>query len=291
MKVLSFKCSAFCLLLSLFSIHAQALEVTDDTGRSVHLEKNAQRILALSPHATELVFAAGAEDKLIGVVSYSNYPEAAKKLPSVGDAARLDRERILALEPDLVIAWDSGNQQKDLEWLNKISVPVYRSEPRRLEQIALNIEHIGMLAGTQEVAQKNSDHFRRRLESLRQQYSRASPISVFYQLWPRPLMTVNGDHIISEVLRLCGGHNLFAELPVLATQVSREAVILANPQAIAAGADPDANDPLADWLDWPTIKAVKNGHLYRVDADLIHRQTPRILDGIEQLCRMLTQVE
>lgn len=291
MNALNVKCSAFCLLLWLCSLPVLALEVTDDTGRSVHLETSAQRILALSPHATELIFAAGAAGKLVGAVAYSDYPAAAKELPRTGDAARLDRERILALRPDLVIAWDSGNQEKDLDWLKRIGIPVYRSEPRRLEQIARNIEHIGLLAGTEKAAEKSAAQFRDRLKDLRLRYGREKPVTVFYQLWPSPLMTVNGDHIISEVLRLCGGRNLFPELPVLAAQISREAVILANPQAIIAGADPGAADPLANWRGWPNIDAVKNGHLYRVASDLIHRHTPRILDGAEQICKKLARAK
>ena len=289
MKTSSRRNAACCLLLWLFSLPLQALEVVDDTGRLVHLDRDARRVITLSPHATELVFAAGAGEKLVAVVAHSDYPAAARRLPSVGDATRLDRERILALRPDLVIAWDSGNREKDLAWLNRAGVAVYRSEPRRLEHIPLDMERIGLLAGTAAAARENAARFRRRLEELRRRYGKTPPVRVFYQLWPRPLMTVGGGHIISEVLRLCGGVNLFSRLPALAARVSREAVILANPQAIIAAADPGAPDPLGGWRRWSTVAAVKSGRLYRIEADLIHRQSPRILDGAEQVCEALAQ--
>ncbi len=275
------------LMPALIALSALAAEVTDDTGRMVRLERTAQRILTLSPHATELVFSAGAGDKLVGTVDYSDYPPVAEAIARIGDANRLDRERILALQADLVIAWASGNRPGDLEWLEKQGLAVYRSEPRKLEQIADNIEDIGLLAGTAVEADANARAFRDRLQALSERFGQLEPISIFYQLWPQPLMTVNGEHIIGEVLRLCGGRNLFADLPVLAGQVSREAVILANPQAIVAGANPEQSDPLADWREWPILDAVKQDRLYRVEADLLHRSTPRLLDGAEHLCRQL----
>lgn len=278
---------AAALLLWLITLPALALEVIDDTGKTVTLQQPAQRILTLSPHATELVFAAGAGDRIAGAVNFSDYPEAAKDLPRIGNATQLDRERILALQPDLVIAWDSGNRRADLDWLQKRGVPVYRSEPRRLEQIAGNIEQIGRLAGTPSTADKTARIFRQRLETLGNRYRHKNLLTVFYQLWPKPLMTINGEHIISEVLGLCGGRNIFPDLPALAAQVSREAVILADPQVIIASTNSHEDSPLQQWQAWPSMQAVRNGHLYHVEADLIHRATPRILDGAEAICQKL----
>jgi iron complex transport system substrate-binding protein len=278
------------LILWLISLPALALEVTDDTGRKIILDQPAQRIITLAPHTTELTFAAGAESKLVGVVNYSDYPEAAKQLPRIGDATQLDRERILTLQPDLVIAWDSGNRPTDLEWLEKQGIPVYRSQPYRLEQIARNIEQIGKLTGNQNIAAKAASRFRQRHEALRSRYRRQETLTVFYQIWPQPLMTVNSDHIISQVLRLCGGENIFPELPTLAAQVNREAVILADPQVIVASSNDGTMQPLQQWQRWPSMQAVKNGHLFWVEADLIHRATPRILDGAEKICRDLATI-
>jgi iron complex transport system substrate-binding protein len=273
------------LLLWLTALPVFALEVTDDAGQRIWLEQPAQRILTLSPHATELVYAAGAGHRIAGAVNHSDYPEAAKALPGIGNATQLDRERILSLAPDLVIAWDSGNRQADLAWLEKRGIAVYRSEPRRLEQIATNIEQIGTLAGTSATADQAAAHFQQRLAALREHYQRGTPLTVFYQLWPQPLMTINGEHIISEVLRLCGGENIFPDLPALAAQVSREAVILANPQVIITSTHGGENQSLQQWRGWPTLQAVRDGHLYHVEADLIHRQTPRILDGATTICQ------
>jgi iron complex transport system substrate-binding protein len=278
------------LALWLITLPACALEVIDDTGRQVVLEQPAQRIITLAPHTTELAFAAGAGRQIVGVVNYSDFPEAATQLPSVGDASQLDRERILTLRPDLVIAWDSGNRPVDLEWLEKQGIPVYRSQPNRLEQIASNIEQIGQLAGSQAVATKAASAFHQRLETLRSRYRRETPLTVFYQIWPRPLMTVNDQHVISEVLRLCGGENIFPELPALAAQVSLESVILADPQVIVASSNDGSGQGLEQWRRWSSMRAVKDGHLFSVEADLIHRATGRILDGAEVICRGLAGV-
>ena len=290
MKATSYKCSALFLLLWLFCIPVWALEVTDDTGRQVVLEKPAQRIITLAPHTTELAFAAGAGEQIVGVVNYSDYPEAATRLPGVGDATQLDRERILTLHPDLIIAWDSGNRPVDLEWLERQGIPVYRSQPNELEQIASNIEQIGQLAGSQAMASKAASDFRQRLEALRHRYQREVPLTVFYQIWPQPLMTVNGKHIISEVLRLCGGENIFPELPAMAAQVSLESVILADPQVIVASSNDGSGQALEQWRRWGSMQAVKNERLFWVEADLIHRATGRVLDGVEVICRDLATI-
>jgi len=176
---------------------AQAnVSVTDDTGREVRLAQPAQRIVSLAPHITELLFSAGAGGRIVGVVEYSDYPPAAKKLPRVGAYNAVDMERILALRPDLVIAWASGNPPALIEQLRSLGLTVFLSEPRSLEDVASNLERFGQLAGTQTTAQAAADEFRRRLQALRVRYSDRKPVSVFYQIWHRPLMTVNGEHLI-----------------------------------------------------------------------------------------------
>ncbi len=279
------------LLSSLPIVQAWAVDVVDDSGRRVSLDTPAERILTLAPHAAELTFAAGAGARLLGTVSHSDFPETAENIPRIGDAAHLDRERILSLAPDLVIAWPSGNRGGDLRWLEQQGIPVYHSEPRRLDDIAANLMDIGTLAGTADSARASADSFRGHLARLGQTYARKPPIGVFYQVWPKPLMTISDRHFISEVLRLCGAENVFSGVSGLSPRISREAVIHADPEAVvAATISGDHNDPLAVWRPWKSLRAVRQGNLFTVDADLIHRPTPRLLDGAEHICRQLAGV-
>ncbi len=254
-------------------------------------EPPARRIVSLAPHGAELVYAAGAGQYLLASVAHSDYPPAARELPRIGDAARLDRERILGLRPDLVIAWPLGNRSQDLDWLQGLGIPIYRSEPQSLEAIADDLQAIGRLAGTETDAEPAAEDLRRRLNQLRARYRRDQPLPVFYQLWPQPLMSVDGRHLISRVLDLCGGRNLFESLPAGAAQVSREAVLAADPQAIVATYEyGEAGDPLAQWQRWPHLTAVREDRLILLPADLMHRPGPRLLDGAQLLCERLATI-
>lgn len=263
------------------------LVIRDDAGKVLHFKTTPQRVIALSPHITELVYAAGAGDRLVGAVEFSNYPEAARHLPRVGRYDRFDLERILALKPDLVIAWQSGNPVAQVEKIRQLGIPVYESEPRRLEDVANNLEQFGRLLGTQTIARHAANRFMQRITQLRKKYHDAKPVRVFYQVWNKPLYTVNGDHLISHVIDLCGGVNVFAGLSLLAPQVGMEAVIREQPDVIIIGAGPGRETWEKAWQQWPVLKAVKQHQVCSVDANLIVRQTPRILDGARQVCGCL----
>lgn len=265
------------------------IQVVDDSGQTISLDQPAQRILALSPHSVELVFAAGAGTKLVGRVRGSNYPPQALGLPEVGDAARIDQEAVLALAPDLVIGWHSGNGERDLSWIAERGIPLYRSDPPTLEAIAKNIEDLGRLAATWEIAGQRASTFRARLDRLRLSYRRDPPLRVFYQLWPEPLMSADRRHLIGQVLELCGGRSLFASLPGRVAVVDEEAVIVAAPEVMviaseslsraAAGED---FSPRPAWFDLP---AVRQRRFLRIDTDLMHRPGPRLLEAAEGLCQ------
>lgn len=250
--------------------------------------KPAQRIVSLSPHITELVYAAGAGAKLVGNVEYGDYPEAAKALPKVGGYSRLDLEAILALKPDLVLAWESGNPPAALAKLRAMGITVDVSQPDRMADVANEIARYGALAGTSAVADAAAAAFRARQAALAARYSQRPPVTVFYQIWRQPLMTVNDRQIISDAIRLCGGRNVFGALPVLAPTVTLEAVIAANPEAIvASGMGSERPEWLSDWHRWKNLTAVKRDNLYFIPPEEIQRHTPRLLDGAEKLCRAL----
>lgn len=277
------------LLLLMFwvsAIAAPSLQATDDSGAQVRLEAPARRIVTLSPHATELVFAAGAGEHLVGVAAFSDYPAQAASIPRIGDAAHLNRERLLVLHPDLVVAWPSGNRSQDLAWLERQGMALYRSEPATLEDIADNLLDLGRLAASETAAVAAAD-YSARLARLRQRYGGGIPKPVFYQVWPTPLITLGARHLVSRVLELCGGRPLFPSLLEVAPVLSREAVILANPYAIVAAATAPDQDPFAIWRSWPSLDAVRHGRLIAIPAALLQRPTPRILEGAQQLCQAL----
>jgi len=261
------------------------IRLTDDSGRSVALKQPARRIISLTPHMTELLFAAGAGEHVVGTVEYSNYPVEAQRIARIGDSAQLDLERIVALKPDLIVVWQYGNAQRQLDTLLRLGIPVYYNEPRRLADIARAIEQLGRLAGTEMVALPAARAFVARAAELRQRYAGRAEVAVFYQIWDKPLMTVNGDHLISDVMRLCGGRNVFAGLKLLTPEITTEAVLAADPEAIGGvSAEAGQAEDLDQWKKWPRLKAVARNNLFAIHSDLISRNTPRVLDGAQQLC-------
>lgn len=282
--------AAWCCLLLFLPASATALEVADDTGQHVHLDKPAQRIVSLAPHITELLFAAGAGDVVVGAVNYSDYPPEATRLANVGSAESLNLEAIAALQPDLVVAWKSGNSGLQLEQLGRLGLPVFYSEPRRLEDIASNLKRLGRLAASENSANAAATRFNKHYRQLEARYSRAEPVKVFYEIWHQPLMTVGGQHLISQVIKLCGGHNIFSNLTALAPTVNPEAVLAADPEVIiASGMAAQRPEWLDQWRAWPQLAAVKNRQLYFIPPDLIQRHTPRVLEGAERMCEQLEQ--
>jgi len=265
--------------------HAEIV-VRDDTGQTLRLAAPARRIVSLTPHVTENLYAAGAGGSIVGVSEYSDYPEAARKLPRVGNYASLDLEAIVAQKPDLVIAWESGNTAAHLARLKALGLPLFISEPKQLEDIATSIERFGELAGTTTVARAASRAFRTGRAELQARYSGNSPVRTFYQIWNQPLATVNGEQLISKVMRLCGAENVFADLAQLAPTVSVEAVLVADPEAIVASGADDARPEWLDiWRRWKGLQASTRGNLFFIPPDLINRHTPRILEGAQLFCQ------
>jgi iron complex transport system substrate-binding protein len=263
-----------------------AITVTDDLGQPVTLQQPARRIVSLAPHVTELLFAAGAGERVIGASNFSDYPAAAARVPSVGSYAALDLERVLALKPDLIVAWHSGNKPAQLARLRSYGIAVFESQPADFGMIADSLERLSQLAGTEDSGRRAADDFRARWHALQQRYSGRSEVSVFYQIWSQPLMTLNGQHMVSAVLRLCGGRNIFSQLPQLAPTISVEAVIAADPQVILTPGDA-RDQPLDRWRQYPRMQAVHRNQLYTVNADWLNRAGPRVLEAAGEVCARL----
>jgi len=252
---------------------------------SLAKEPSEQRLISLAPHITEVLFAVGAGDQIVGTVSYSDYPEEAKDIPRIGSYDKINYEAVLAKKPTLVIGWNSGNGEDSIARLQELGVDVYSHEPRTLEDVAESLAVLGKLTGQTDQGEKQSVAFLNRLQKLRDQYSGLKPVSMYYQLWNEPQMTVNDEHLISDVIRLCGGQNIFSDAIPLIPKVSIESVLRRLPEAIVAtGMAGERPEWLDDWRQWSPIPAVKNEQLYHIHPDLLHRHSPRILDGAEQLC-------
>lgn len=270
---------------------ATRIEIVDDSGARLQLPAPAQRIVSLAPHLTEILFAAGAGAQVVGVVSYSDYPPAARALPQVGSYNQLNLEAILALRPDLIVGWQSGNHSGQLERLQALGLPLYVNEIRDFADVAHSLEQLGRLSGHAQSARTAAADFRRRHAELADRYRDQRQISVFYQIWDRPMMTVNGDHLISKVIELCGGRNVFATLPTLTPTVSVEAVLAAAPEAIiASGMDEERPQWLEQWRRWEQLPAARANQLFSIPPDLLQRHTPRILEGAGLLCEQLDRI-
>lgn len=279
-------------LALLFAAAGNAAErcAVDDSGREICLDGPAERIAALSPGATELVYAAGAGDKVVAVVSYSDYPPEARTVQSVGSHTRLDLETLVSLKPDLVIGWVTGNPREQLDKLQGLDMELFLIEPRDFEGVSSAIERLAHLAGTESAGQPVADAFREGMAALAERYADAEPVPVFYQVWDEPLMTVNDEHLIGKVLMLCGGTNVFGELERLVPRISTEAVLAANPEAIVAGGMGEENRHwLTYWERFPSLRAVRRNNLFFVPPSLIQRPTPRLLEGSRIFCEKLEQ--
>ena len=280
--------TSLLLCLTCASAFATPITLTDDEGHTLTLPAPARRIVSLAPHLTELLFAAGAGDHVVGAVAYSDYPDAARTLPRVGGYSAIDMEAVAALKPDLVIAWKSGNRDAHLERFAALGIPVFVNEPRSMDDVARSLEQIGTLAGTVGTANAAARSFRQRRDALAARYASRPPVRMFYQIWDQPLMTINGKHLISDAMRLCGGSNVFADLGQLAPRIGTEAVLAANPEVIVASGMGDSRPEWLDrWQKWPQLTAVARGNLFFIPPELMQRHTPRILDGAERLCGQL----
>lgn len=276
------------LALALAAPAHAAITVVDDSGARVTLAKPAMRIISTAPHITELLFAAGGGERIVGAMNFSDYPEAAKRIPLIGNNSQIDMERVVALKPDLLVVWQSGNTARQLAQLRQLGIPMFFSEPRTLDEVATSLTRLGQLLGTGQAAQGAAAQFRARIAALGARYSQRPPVRVFYQIWDKPLYTLNGQHIVSDALRLCGGQNIFASLAVKAPSVSIEAVLQENPEAIFGGDQYDPADAgLNIWKPYKSMLAVQRGNLFSLGGELLTRAGPRMADGAASLCEKL----
>ena len=277
--------------LAFIAVPAQAITVQDFAGREVTLGQPAKRIVALAPHIVENLYSAGAGDKLVGVVSYSNFPDEAKNVPEVGTYNAFSLEQVLALQPDLVVMWGSGNGMQTLSKFEALGIPVYVSELRQLSDVPKSIRNLSQLAGTPAIGEAEASRIETELNALHHRYGDKRSLSVLYQIWNDPLQTVNGEHLISEIIALCGGHNVFGDASSLAPKISIESVLLRDPDAIVASGMGEARPEWLDqWRAYPSLTAVADESLFFVNPDHLQRPSARIVLGARSLCQQLDQI-
>ena len=273
-----------CLFFVSHSSHA-AISVVDDSGVTIRLSSPAQRIISLAPHTTELLFAAGAGKSIVAVTAWSDYPPQAKNIPSVGSATELDVERIIKLQPDLVVAWKNGNKPRQIAHLRKFGIQVFESDPKTLDEIANSIKKLSMLAGTEKIGEQQALAFQQKIQVLKNKYQHAAEVRYFYQIWQKPLMTLNGEHLISQALKICGGKNIFSELVPTAPTVNSESVIQNNPEVVFMSSEEKNANSL--WQSFPNMMAVSRNNLFSFNGSIMNRAGPRMAEATEQLCEKL----
>jgi len=264
---------------------ARALRASDDRGVAISLGQAPERIVTLAPHLAEIAFAAGAGAKLAGVSSFSRHPDEAERLPVVASHGRIDIERLIALRPDLVLAWRSGNSPLQIDRLERVGIRVFVTEVRTLADIPRIVRAVGALAGSVDVAEARAREFEGEVEELRARHARERRVAVFLEIWHRPMLTVNGVHLISDVLRHCGGRNVFAAAKTLTPLVSREQMLDARPEVIVTSGF--GSEALQAWEGLESVPAVRNRKIYAIDPDWLHAQGPHVLEGVRALCGRL----
>ncbi|RYV02446.1 cobalamin-binding protein [Shewanella sp. OPT22] len=256
------------------------------TTSSLAWAKPAKRIIALSPHAVEQLFAIGAGNSIIAAVDHAGFPERAKKIPSIGGYHGIQIERVLELNPDLIVVWGKGNKPDDIKRLKELGFKIYDSSPSTLNGVATDLLRLGELTGHQQQAESVAKEYQQQLKQIRSDNIEKTKVKVFYQLWSNPLMTVAKNSWIQQLISACHGDNVFYSASSDYPQVSVENVLLTKPSVILQSKD-KGNVLGIDWSKWPSIPAVKLHHIYQLDADLLHRPTPRAILGIKAVCHAL----
>ena len=252
----------------------------------------AQRVIALAPHSVELIYALEAGDRLVATTDYADYPEAARSVPRIGGYHGIQIEKALAMNPDLVIAWDGGNKSQDIDRLESLGLRVYRSRIVSIDAVADELRTLGTLLDLTEKAEALAQGYEAELAAIRAANANKPRVRFFYQLWLDPLKTLTSESWVNEIPRSCGGENIFDRHDSSAyPQVSIEGVLIGKPDVIIVPSHHGTAKAATDhWQRWPEIPAVRNGHIHGFDGDLLHRASLRLVQGLRDVCAVFDQV-
>jgi iron complex transport system substrate-binding protein len=279
------------LTLAPLPVLAADIHLKGADGVEIVLHAPATRVVSLAPDLAELIYDVDAGGTLKATVEYSDYPVAAKQVPRVGDAFHVDIEKLLALKPDLVLAWQGGTPQLLIDKLRDLKLQVLDLGTHELPDIAANLQTLGEATGHADAAGLAAEDFRTRLGALRERYAHQATLKVFYEISAQPLFTVGGTQSISRLMEVCGGRNVFADLSDLAPAVTLEAVLARDPEVIATGdGEGDVQQRFKDWQRWPKLSATKEANFVVLKDDWVSSATPRLLDAGKQLCEALEQI-
>ena len=285
-----FLATLFCpLLLAQFAVASPV--IINNNGTILSFNEPANTIVTLSPHASELVYSAGAGAKIIATVEHSDFPEQAKRIPRIGNAYSINIEKIINLNPDIIIAWSGGNNLKEIAKLQELGLKIYFSDIKSFQNISEDIINIGLIAGSEKISRMNAEKFNQSINTLRTRFSNKNKVRVFYQLWHDPLMTINKTHFIHQSIALCGGINVFANSPVQVSQVNIESVIHARPDILVAAIKESPGEPLIafNWTEKIPPSLSFSSEFFTLDPDLLHRPTVRLARGTALLCETLSK--
>lgn len=262
--------------------------MTDDTGRRLTVPAPPLRIASLAPNVTAMLFAAGAGGQVVATTEYSIEPPAARHIARIGDANAIDLERLVALHPNVIVAWPGGENPAEVARIDRLGIPIYRERVAALADLPTSVRRLGVLAGTRRAADREADALDARIAALERRYASARPVTVLLQVWSRPIYTVGGPHLLSDALRICGARNVFGDLRELGPAVDTEAVIARNPQIIITVAPrPESVRWLAEWRRFPELRAVASGNLIALPDQRLTRLGPGVIDATDGLCRAI----
>lgn len=262
----------------------QTREVTDDLGRTVALTASVERAVSLAPNLTEIVFAVGAGDKLVGVTSFCNYPPEARKITKIGDTMNPNLEAIIAQKPQVVFVSTDSQIENFTRRMQEQNIAVFVTDAKNLEGVLRNIEQIGDVLGKKEQAENLTVGLQKRIAAVESKVKGAEPVKVFVQISNSPIYTIGKDSFITDLVRRAGGVSLTENIPTAYPNLSKETALAFEPEAIILSESPDNQEPNEAFKNSP---AVKNGRIYKISADLLSRPSPRIVDALEEMARAL----
>ncbi len=269
---------------------ARAARFQDALGREVVLEKPPQRIVALAPSLTEILYALGLGERVVGVTAFSDYPPQASHKPKVGSYARVNVEQVLSLNPDLVLATKDGNKPRTVRLLERAGIPIFVVNPRNVRQALETISSVAAICGAAEAGRRLEAGLRKRMEAVQHTIQGLALPLVFLQINIQPIMSVNRNTFHHDVIRLAGGKNMTADAVMTYPRIGIEEVIRRKPEVIIISSMERGGRFLqarTEWLKWPAVPAARHGRVYLMDSDLLDRPSPRLIQGLEIMARLL----